>query len=106
MFILQIIKKPTKIVKPSFYTVDVAFQRRRDAEELRQEMERRRMKERLEEERRKKREAADQAKKQNLLSPSPSLDQGLYSTHFRTFMKIIAKNWKRRHEPCLSLIFC
>ena len=32
------------------------------------------MKERLEEERRKKREAADQAKKQNLLSP-PSLDQ-------------------------------
>ena len=68
------------------------------------------MKERFEEERRKKREAAaavaDQAKKQNLLSPSPSLDQGLYSTHFRTFMKIIAKNWKRRHEPCLSLIFC
>ena len=71
-------------------------------------MERRRMKERLEEERRKKREAAaaavaDQAKKQNLLSPSPSLDQGLYSIDFRTFMTIFTKKFtkpKLEKETC------
>ena len=45
---------------PPFTDFHVTFKRRRDAEELRQEVERRRMKERLEEERRKKKEAAEQ----------------------------------------------
>ena len=42
---------------PPFTDFHVTFKRRRDAEEMRQEVERRRMKERLEEEKRKKKQS-------------------------------------------------